>query len=149
MTIRQTDPKLNMWIKKYGCLFMSLAYASGKEYGASQLNLIWDTCVAKGWITGDLNHDGDLDDANEAIIVDHDAVAKALGAKLAYTNKHYPPETPIPYGYYAVGQFYNPRTKFKHFVVIDREKKVVYDPIPDSVTVREGYLYSIRLYKIL
>lgn len=146
--IYQTDKGLDPVIQKYGCLFMSLAWASDIKYTAMELNKIWYACIAKGHISGDLNRDGDMDDNGEAEILSHDGVARELGSCLAYTNAHNSPTVNIPAGYYAIGAYYNPRTRFTHFVVINRDKEVVYDPIPHSVTVREGYLKSIRIYKV-
>ena len=146
--IFQTDKGFDPVIQKYGCLFMCLAWASGKEYTPDELNRIWYHCIDKGYISGDLNRDGDMDDNGEAEILSHDGVAKELGSCLAYTNAHNSPTVNIPAGYYAIGAYYNPRTRFTHFVVINRDKEVVYDPIPHSVTVREGYLKSIRIYKV-
>ena len=149
MKLRQTNAALDKYVQKYGCLFFSIANASGKEYLPTEINKIWADCCAKGYIAGDLNNDGDLDDYNEAIIINHDAVAKMLGAKLAYIPKHYPVDILLPDGYYFIGEFYNKATDFHHFVVIDRNKQVVFDPIPNSRTVREGKLVSIRFYKKL
>lgn len=149
MRIKQTDPRLDKYINKYGCLFMSIAYGAGKEFTPAELNKAWTTAIEKGYISGDVNKDGDLDDADEAIILSHDGVAKLLGAKLAYVPKHYAPDVLLPDGFYYIGQYKNPNNGFKHFVVIDRKKNVVYDPIQNSKTVREGSLISIRLYKKL
>ena len=149
MKLRQTNPALDKNIQKYGCLFLSIANAADKEFTPAEINKIWLDCITKGYISGDRNGDNDLDDVNEAIILNHDAVAKALGAKLAYVPKHYAPDTRLPDGFYYIGDFYNPATKFHHFVVIDRAKQVIMDPIPNSRTVKEGKLYSIRLYKKL
>jgi hypothetical protein len=33
-----------------------------------------------------------------------------------------------------------------HFVVIDREKNVVYDPLGASLSVRDGNLVTMRLF---
>ena len=49
--IRQTDPALNKYIQKYGCYFMSLAFHTGKNFTAEELNKIWDMCIEKGYIS--------------------------------------------------------------------------------------------------
>lgn len=147
MTIRQTDPALNKYVNKYGCYFMSLAYHTGKEFTAEELNTIWYEAIKKGYITGDINKDGDMDDSGEAIIVNPDGVAKLLGLNFTFIGKHSLGTDTIPEGYKAVGCYYNKRTKFRHFAAINKYKTVIYDPILNSVTVREGVLESMRLYK--
>lgn len=146
MMIRQTDPALNKYIQKYGCYFMSLAYHTGREFTADELNRIWERCISLGYITGDVNKDGDLDDSGEAIIVDPNGVCSMLGLAYRYTGKHNQGSDHIMENYIAVGCFYNKRTKFRHFVAVNRYKTVIYDPIPNSVTVREGVLESLRLF---
>ena len=52
----------------------------------------------------------------------------------------------IPTNCVAIGCF---RWKSVHFAVIDRKRKIViYDPTPNSNTVKYGKLESIRLYKV-
>lgn len=141
----QTDKKHSYAIQKYGCLFKSIAYFSKKDVSVEEQNSIWDILVRNGAITGDLNGDGDVDDALESIILDHDAVSDALGSDIEYLDAHFPPSTPIPTNCVAIGCF---KWKSTHFVVLDRKKNVVYDPIPNSNTVKNGKLISLRLYKI-
>jgi len=147
MKIKQTDKGLKKDMNKYSCYFMSIAYAVGKEFTAEELNYIWDKCISLGYISGDQNFDNDLDDKGEAEIQDPNGVAKLLGAKLIYINQHVLPTQAIPDSCYAIGRFFNPRTGFGHFVVIDKNKNVVYDPLGNSITVRDGYLESMRLFK--
>jgi len=59
--VNQLHPKLDKNIKKYGCYFMSLAFFSGKDWQAEELNRVWLSCIKKGYISGDLNKDGDMD----------------------------------------------------------------------------------------
>lgn len=144
--IYQNNPKLDLYIQKYGCYYMSLYFHSGKIYSAAKLNEIWNRCISLGYITGDMNGDGDLDDYNEAVMVNPSGVAKELGLPYKYIGKHSEGTDKIPNGYIAVGCFYNDRTKFTHFVAINKYKTVIYDPIPNSVTVREGKMISMRLF---
>jgi hypothetical protein len=141
----QTDKRHSQVIQNYGCLFKSIAYFSKKDVSVEEQNIIWDILVRNGYITGDLNGDGDVDDALESIILDHDAVADALGSDIEYLDAHFPPDTPIPTNCVAIGCF---KWKSTHFAVLDRKKNVVYDPIPNSNTVKHGVLISLRLYKI-
>ncbi len=44
------------------------------------------------------------------------------------------------------GCYYNPRTEYTHFVVLNNDKKIEYDPLNgESVTIKEGYLHSLRV----
>lgn len=147
MKIKQTDKKCDKYIQKYGCYFCSIANAVGKEFTAEELNAAWAKCLSLKYINGDMNGDGDLDDANEAIIVNPNGVCKVLGAKLIYVDRQFPAVLDIPKGHYAIGCFYNPSTKFRHFVVINENKQVIYDPILNSNTVKNGYLESMRIYR--
>jgi hypothetical protein len=141
----QTDKKHSSAIQKYGCLFKSIAYFSKKDVSVEEQNIIWDILVRNGYITGDLNGDGDVDDALESMILNHDAVADALGSDIEYLDAHFPPDTPIPSNCVAIGCF---KWKHTHFAVLDRKKNVIYDPTPNSNTVKYGKLISLRLYKI-
>jgi len=151
--IYQTDAPMGKYFNKYGCLFSSIAFArpflGGPDWTHADLRDKWDTAIIKGILSGDLNLDGDMDDAGELEIQDHDAVCVLLECPLSYIPGHHNPATPITADLYAVGAFFNPRTKFTHFAVVDKNLKVVYDPIKGgSVTCREGYVKSLRLYSI-
>ena len=49
---------------------------------------------------------------------------------------------------YCIGMYFNPATKHTHFVVLDKEKNIVFDPLKNSVTVRDGYLANYRFIRI-
>jgi hypothetical protein len=151
--IYQTDKRLGRYMNKYACLFTSIAFArpylGGAEWGAEELREKWDTAIVRGYLSGDLNLDGDMDDPGELEIQNHDAVCDLLGAPMFNIPGHHNPAVIIEPDMYAIGRFFNPRTEFKHFAVINREKKVIFDPIfGGSVTCREGYLLDMRLYSI-
>jgi len=146
----QTDSQLDHYINKYGCFFMCICYwinwqINKIEPTYLELNAIWNNAIKLGIISGDLNHDGDMDDANEALILDKQKLLALAGIKLTASGS-FGPDQPIKDGQYAIGEFYNPRTKFTHFIVIGSDKKAVYDPIFNSVTYREGSLKTIRLF---
>lgn len=152
--IYQTDPKLGRYMNKYGCLFTSIAFArpylNGKDWSASELREAWDTSILKGWISGDLNLDGDMDDKGELEIQNYPEVCKVLGNKVSWIPGHHHPETKLDDSMFIIGAFFNPRTSFTHFAVIDTHLKVVFDPIyGGSVTCREGHIKSLRLFSIL
>ena len=149
--IYQTDRRLDRNLNHYGCYFVSLAYfrpfRMGHDWTASELQEAWLEAIRVGAITGDLNTDGDMDDDGEAVIVNPDLLCHVLGLPLKYKDGHFPLDTPIPEGAYVITEWYNPDTKFRHFVVGQR-KPAQFDPIGGgSRTVREGYPVSLRIYE--
>ena len=68
--IKQSDTGLLPEIREWGCLFLCFANASPLIFegskGREALNKIWKEAVKKGYITGDLNKDGDCDDDGES-----------------------------------------------------------------------------------
>lgn len=151
--IFQSNPLLGKYMNKYACLFTCIAFArpylGGEDWTPEGLRDAWDTAIANRFISGDLNLDGDMDDPGELEIQNHDGVCKTLGVSICYIPGHHNPSTQILNDMYAIGNFYNPRTGFNHFAVINRWKNVVFDPIQGgSITCKEGYLKDIRLYSI-
>jgi len=116
-----------------------------KEPDYGFLNALWQNAINTGIISGDLNKDGDMDDNSELLILDKDKLLALAGLKIKCLGT-YSPDHATPDGMYAIGEFYNDRTKFTHFVAIGKDKKATYDPILNSVTYREGVLKSIRLF---
>lgn len=147
--IKQSDKELLPAIRAYGCLFLCFAEASplifeGRE-GRLALNKIWLEAENKGYISGDLNHDGDYDDDGEAEIQNHDALANEFFAlSVRYDNKHHLATEPIPkevsivFGRYVF--------KYGHFVVLNKSKKVIFDSFGTSNTVKNGKLETMRWY---
>lgn len=45
---------------------------------------------------------------------------------------------------YCIGMYFNPKTNYTHFVVLDKEKQIVFDPLKFSVTVKDGFLKNYR-----
>lgn len=44
-----------------------------------------------------------------------------------------------PNGIVSIAKYYNSRTAYSHFVVVNGDGKVIFDPLGDSVTVKEGH----------
>ena len=147
---RQTDLQLIGYINKYGCFYMCIANCiykciHGLEPSYNFLNTKWMECIDNGSISGDVNKDGDMDDSDELLILDKDKLLKTLGLTIKYIGS-FSPDVVIKQNQYAIGEFYNSKTKFTHFGVIDASKKVVYDPIDNSRTIREGVLKTVRIF---
>ena len=172
----QTDAQLGKWTNSYGCFFMSLVYwlywlITGIDRKYTEIIGIKDAAFDLGVITGDLNRDGDLDDAGAGEIQgDVRIVGKIVNGKdellrLARVPLKYTGRVPIgdyrhEAGDYCIGEFWREwveggrEKKFIHFVGIDGAKLrgrktdrevVVYDPIQNSRTVRDGRLVAVRV----
>jgi len=148
----QTDLQLIGYISKYGCFFMCMTYwlswkKKGIELGYEFLNAIWMTAINKGLISGDLNNDGDMDDANEALILDKGRLLILAGLDMSYIGQFAPEAVVKKPGVFFIGEFYNPATKFTHFAGLDDNLKCEYDPIKNgSITVKNGVLKSVRCF---
>ena len=147
--ITQSDTRLLLAIQKYGCYFLCLAQASpivfDGEKGCQMLNGIWAKATELKIISGDLNHDGDVDDDGEAEIQDATLLArKFFNLKVKYDGIHHKGDEIIPLNVKVIiGQFW---WKSGHFVLINRLKKVTCDPYGKSNTVANGYLKSMRWF---
>ena len=147
--ILQTDTRLDKNIRSYGCLFLCFAYASPMIFdgakGCKALNKIWKEAIKKGYIAGDLNGDGDMDDDGEAMLLDHNKIANEFFAmEVKYDNVHHTAEEKIPAGLYTVfGRFV---WKGGHFVVLNKDRTVKFDPLGSSNAVKNGKLQSMRWY---
>ena len=146
--INQADSRLLGVIQSYGCYFLTLAQASPVVYqgdeGCQRLNGIWAKATDLGIISGDINHDGDLDDDGEAEIQDATAVAKMLGLKARYDGKHHDAKEPIPSNVLVViGQYW---WRSGHFVLLNKSKKPIFDSYGKSQAVKNGYLKSMRWF---
>ena len=147
--ILQSDRELLPVIQDYGCLYLCFANASplifeGKE-GRLALNKIWTEAEKKGYISGDLNGDGDYDDDGEAEIIDHNKLANEFFAlDVHYDGIHHKADEKIPSKVaFIFGRYIY---KYGHFVQLDHLKKVIMDSFGKSNTVAKGKLESMRWY---
>lgn len=146
--INQADSRLLKVEQTYGCYFLTLAQASpivfqGDE-GCQRLNGIWAKAVDLGIISGDLNHDGDVDDDGEAEIQDATALARMFGLKVHYDGVHHGADEAIPSNVkIVIGQYWY---RSGHFVLLNKSKKVTFDSYGKSNTVKNGYLKSMRWF---
>ena len=147
--IKQSDKGLLPVINDYGCLFLCFAYASplifkGAE-GRKALNKIWTEATKKGYISGDLNKDGDFDDDGEAEILNHNALANEFFAMdVKYDGVHHKADEKIPSKVKVVFGRYV--WKGGHFVVLTKSKSISCDPMGKSNTVMNGRLDTMRYY---
>jgi len=150
--IYQTDRHLDSNMNHIACAFDSLAYFreryQNRPWTAYQLQAAWDGALRTGIISPDANHDGDLLDQGEGDITNWQTLADYLGCKVKFLGI-YPPNSLEKLGNFVIARWFNPRTNFRHFVVGDL-RPVEWDPIQGgSVTVREGVVDSLRIFKPL
>lgn len=147
--IRQTDTRLLEVINKYGCLFLCFAEQSPIIFegskGCAKLNSIWSLASSQGYISDDINKDGDFDDVGEAEIIDHSGLARDFfDLEVRYDGKHHDASEPIPDNVaFVFGRFVY---KGGHFVIINKYKEVTFDSFGLSNTVTNGKLESTRWY---
>ena len=134
--INQKSDGLRTEIKREGCLFLCLAESSplifsGKE-GISALNYLWEKAV-KNKIISTAN-----------ILLDHNGLLDLFCVQAKYDNKHHSSAENIdPRVQIVVGQFV---WKAGHFVVLNKNKEVIFDPLVISNSVKNGELKSMRWY---
>jgi hypothetical protein len=148
ININQKSKGLLQVIKDYGCLFLCFAYSSPIVFegraGIEELNALWAEAIGCKIISGDLNQDGDFDDNGEAEVQSHDGLAQLFKLNSYYDGIHHSSFEEIPEDVnYVFGKFV---WKFGHFVVLDKKKKVIFDPLIQSNSVRYGKLQSMRYY---
>lgn len=147
--ILQTDKALLKRIQKYGCLFLCYAYKSPVEFngsaGCALLNILWKEAEEKGYISGDLNEDGDYDDEGEAEIQSHEGMLKLFQINAKYHgHESNPADYPDEKVVFTFGKFV---WQTAHFAVINNKTdKVIYDPSGHSYTVKNGILVQRRRY---
>lgn len=44
----------------------------------------------------------------------------------------------------CIAQFYNPRTGLNHFAIVDENNNIIFDPLGESASCKEGYIISYR-----
>ena len=146
--IKQTDSSLLKSIQKYGCLFLCFAQASPKvfegEEGRKVLNALWEEAEERGYISGDLNKDGDYDDIGEAEVKNHNGLCSLFALSCHYDNRHHDPSEKIPDNVKHIFGCYV--WKGIHFVNLNRRLEVTNDSMGYSNTVRNGVLKSTRWY---
>jgi len=151
---RQTDKWFIGYVSEFGCFYLDLVYylpiwLRMPEPSYRALNELWEKGIELGCISGDLNNDGDLDDAGEACIGTTEQKNKLL--ELAGISCIYEGTKSVDYKIkedeYAIAEMFNAATGYIHFVVIDHKRNIVYDSIKNSVTARDGKIISIRIIR--
>ena len=136
--INQKHPFLLPEIQLYGCLFLCFAPQSWEIFigdaGVAKLNHMWLTAKETGIISKD------------NVILDHNLLLKDIFIMdRVFDGKHHKADEKIdPKVSFVFGEYFY---KSSHFVIISaKDKRVVYDPLGISNTVKNGKLKSMRWY---
>ena len=135
--IKQTDNELSPVIQESGCLFLCFAQVSPLIFegsnGRKALNKIWKEAVKKGYIS------------KEDIILKHNEIANEFFAlDVKYDDIHHKADETIPDNVKIIfGRYIY---KYGHFVVLNKNKEVIFDSFGKSNTVKNGKLETMRFY---
>lgn len=125
-------------IAEYGCYFLSLCYAGFNEVAGRKRELIYSEILS--------NYEEFVEDD----IMDEDCFVKHPTEILRYyTGNEWKVKKSLVFdinAYIAIALWFNPRTNFHHFVLMNKDGTVRWDPIFNSKTVEEGYIESWRLF---
>lgn len=121
------EQKISKIIGESGCYFTCLCKFAGKE---NDIISIYKKSLALGYIEED------------CYIKDPVKILKMLtGKNYSVVKQSTALEADL-----IITRFVNKRTGFNHFAITDVNAKVLYDPLGDSVTVKEGYAESFRMF---
>lgn len=120
-------------IYDYGCYFLSLCYvAKGREpYNIDEMIDWYDLFCVKCWMEED------------CYVKDPCAILEFFTGKKYMVKKSSALDTSADI---VIGRWHNPTTKHSHFVVMDSNNSVAYDPLGESITTRDGFVESYRLF---
>jgi len=164
--ILQNDPGLDPYIRKYGCIFMvclSSKDLPGYLWNPPAVQSAWDIALREGAISGDLNHDGDLDDAGEALIRSYQHLfdvlrlplreipVKATGLPYKLDSQGIPRLLPVAEPLNLARYWISERWvwKYGHFVRGDGTGKQppIYDPLGQSLSRLNGHIEDLRVFE--
>lgn len=135
--INQNSKGLLNAIRQYGCLFLCFAEQSPVVFegdaGILLLNYMWRDAKDNGII--------DKDD----IVQEHTLLAQNIfKIKARYDGIHHDAdENILKDTAFVFGEFF---WRSSHFVIINRRKEVIFDPLGYSNTVKNGTLKTMRWY---
>lgn len=137
INIKQNDTRFIKSIQDSGCLFLCFAQSSPAvfkgAYGINALNMLWGQAK-------------ELDYINENDeVTNHTGLNRMFGIYYNYDDKHHKASETIPDNVKLVFGKYR-RENYTHFVIINKNKVVTFDPLGASRTVAEGYLEDMRWY---
>lgn len=127
--MREQDIARSIW--NSGCYFLSILYCADQLDSAFGL---YKTFVKEGWMEEDC-YIKDPASIMSYLFPNKYSITKSVGVDDKAD--------------FNIAYYYNPSTKYHHFVVVDKQGNVIYDPLGESNTVKNGYPESYRcFYKI-
>lgn len=147
--IYQTDDEFEPDIQHYGCYFLSLMWQLNRLFGVPELTHKVIELIYATEQHCDANNNGVTDMNPEAFIADPQGVVDyVVPGKVRFIGAFSAPYAITP-KQFEIQRWYNPNTKFYHFVAAINGV-VAYDPIEGgSRTVREGHLDATRIYEVI
>ena len=115
-------------IGKYGCYFLSILKAFNRTEDFLEL---YDTYVSKGFMDSD------------CFIKNPVSIAKDLSIHNKWNVEK---TTTFKQGDIVIAYYYNKTTGLHHFVLFDNNNKLVWDPLGQSNTVKNGVIESYRVF---
>lgn len=141
--IYQTDEEFPPDIQHYGCYFLSLLFQIDRVL----LLGIMDHKIIRSIYDAE---SADFDIGPECYMANPQGLANYVAPKRIEFLGKFERFYMCKEGEFEVCRWTNPATDFGHFVGGDGGGNVIYDPIEGgSRTVREGYLESKRIFKII
>lgn len=119
-------------IYKGGCYLLCLLKALKPELfsNINRLLCVYDDLLEHGYIQAD------------CYIINPEGICKYLGKEYRVTKSIEIEEAEI-----IIAAFHNDRTNYTHFVLMNPDNTVWWDPLVDSTTVKEGKIHSYRIFK--
>ena len=109
------------------CLFLCYLWYGKQGLSVADTLKYLAVCITKDYVS------------ENGYVNDPEAILKLVTNKKYSVKKVYKNPNKI-----CIAEFYNERTKFTHFVIVGPTDEVLYDPLEDSVTVKEGKIVSYR-----
>lgn len=130
--------KLCLEIGNYGCYLISIYKAILNTTDAYN----GDACILARIITdyGYFRKNNIIGDDCE--ILRPDMICKHYGVNVTVEKTKVWPDNAL----FVIGKYHNKRTGYSHFVLMKGPQEIKYDPLGDSVTVKEGYVESYRAF---
>jgi hypothetical protein len=133
----QNDEKINS-VHRWGCYFCSILamdeLVSKVKFTDKEVMDLW----------GKNFKEGDID--IESTILDPQGLCNDLKAQLKFMGKYPATYTPSS-DELQILVYHNDITAITHFVLGDNKGSVLYDPYPNSRTVKEGKVIGKRIFK--
>lgn len=114
-----------------GCYIISFTMGMNANASSNEMIEVFDNLLSKGIIN------------TVCWVLDNNNLASEYGYTYEYKNKI--SDEDLGYFDIIIKEYYNPRTKFQHFVLFRDGKDC--DSLEKSVTVSEGYVRSYRCFK--